>query len=82
MVAYGSVGGARAAEHLRTVAIELQMVPTRFGVHIMGADLKVRPMGENAAMSEIEDHILPGAKAMRWTRATMAARADAAEAAA
>ena len=81
VVAYGSTGGARAAEHLRTIAIELQMVPVRAGVHIMGADLmKVHPMGANGPISEIEDHILPSAKAMLddldwWTRATMAARA-------
>ena len=29
VVAYGSTGGSRAAEHLRTIAIELQMVPVR-----------------------------------------------------
>lgn len=33
-VAYGGVGGARAVEHLRGVAIELQMVPIRNAVHI------------------------------------------------
>jgi NAD(P)H-dependent FMN reductase len=33
-VAYGSVGGARAVEQLRTVAVELQMVPVRNAVHI------------------------------------------------
>ena len=80
VVAYGSTGGARAAEHLRSIAIELQMVPVRSGVHIMGADLmKVHPMGQNGPISAIEDHILPSAKAMLadldwWTRATMAAR--------
>lgn len=35
IVTYGSVGGARAAEQLRTTAIELQMAPIRQGVHIM-----------------------------------------------
>jgi len=83
VVAYGSTGGARAAEHLRTIAIELQMVPVRSGVHIMGADLmKVHPMGENGPIAGIEDHILPSARAMLadldwWVRATMAARAGA-----
>lgn len=38
VVGYGSVGGSRAVEHLRTIAIELQMAPTRTGVHIGGAD--------------------------------------------
>jgi len=33
-VAYGSVGGARAVEQLRQVAIELQMAPIRQAVHI------------------------------------------------
>ena len=87
VVGYGATGAARAAEHLRTIAIELQMVPTRFGVHIQGADLlKVHPMGENAPMSEIEAHILPGARAMLddldwWIGATRGARAATAEAA-
>ena len=35
VVTYGSVGGARAAEQLRLVAVELQMTPIRNGVHIM-----------------------------------------------
>lgn len=33
-VGYGTVGGARAIEHLRSAAIELQMVPVRQAVHI------------------------------------------------
>lgn len=33
-VAYGGVGGARAVEHLRGVAVELQMAPIRNTVHI------------------------------------------------
>lgn len=80
---YGSTGGARAVEHLRTIAVELQMVPVRHGVHLQGADLmKVHPMGgQNQPMSAVEDHLLPGAKAMLddldwWARATMAARRE------
>ncbi len=34
-VAYGSVGGARAVEQLRLMAVEHQMAPVRNGVHIM-----------------------------------------------
>src|SRR5712691_12315931 len=37
-VGYGSVGAARAMEQLRLIAVELQMAPTRTGVHIQGAD--------------------------------------------
>ncbi|MFO1105621.1 MAG: NAD(P)H-dependent oxidoreductase [Amaricoccus sp.] len=82
VVGYGATGGTRAAEHLRTIAIELQMVPIRHGVHILGADfMKVHPMGGNAPIAEIEDHLLPGARAMLddldwWTRATLAARQE------
>lgn len=36
--AYGSVGGARAVQHLRHVAIELQMAPIRASVHLPGGD--------------------------------------------
>jgi NAD(P)H-dependent FMN reductase len=35
-VSYGSVGGARAVEHLRLIAVELQMAPIRAAVHIPG----------------------------------------------
>jgi len=37
-VGYGSVGAARSIEHLRLTCVELQMAPTRHGVHIQGAD--------------------------------------------
>jgi NAD(P)H-dependent FMN reductase len=35
-VSYGSVGGARAVEQLRLIAIELQMAPMREAVHFLG----------------------------------------------
>jgi NAD(P)H-dependent FMN reductase len=35
---YGSLGAARAIEQLRLISVELQMAPTRTGVHIAGAD--------------------------------------------
>ncbi len=35
-VSYGSVGGARAVEHLRLSAIELQMAPVREAIHLLG----------------------------------------------
>ena len=34
-VSYGSVGGARAVEHLRQIVVELQLAPMRNAVHIM-----------------------------------------------
>ena len=47
-VGYGGVGAARAIEHLRLVAIELQMAPTRTGVHIQGADFMAVWKGEKS----------------------------------
>jgi NAD(P)H-dependent FMN reductase len=37
-VGYGGVGAARAIEQLRLMCVELQMAPTRSGVHIQGGD--------------------------------------------
>jgi NAD(P)H-dependent FMN reductase len=62
---YGSTGAARAVEHLRAISVELQMVPSKFGVHIGGSDLfKVHPLGGNAPISEIEAAIKPSVDAM------------------
>jgi NAD(P)H-dependent FMN reductase len=62
---YGSTGGARAIEHLRGIGVELQMVPSKFSVHIGGSDLfKVHPFGGNAPVSDIEDAIKPSVEAM------------------
>jgi NAD(P)H-dependent FMN reductase len=80
-IAYGALGGARALEHLRTIAVELQMVPVRNAVHIGGGDFfKTSPLGANAPISEIEANLLPAATAMLddivwWANATMAAKA-------
>lgn len=38
-VGYGGVGAARAVEQLRLIAIELDMVPTRTGVHLGMAEM-------------------------------------------
>lgn len=81
IVGYGALGAARAAEHMRTIGVELQMASTRSAVHIAGADFfTVHPLGQqNKPMSAIEGTIGDSAKAMLgeldwWTRATMAAR--------
>lgn len=82
IVAYGSVGGTRAAEHLRNIAVELQMVPVRHGVHIGGGDfMKVHPgFGGSGNLADIESSIGASAKAMLddvtwWAKATKAAKA-------
>jgi NAD(P)H-dependent FMN reductase len=80
-IGYGSTGAARAVEHLRAIGVELQMVPSKFGVHLGGSDLfKVHPFGGNAPISEIEDAIAPSAEAMFddlvwWATTLSAARA-------
>ncbi len=80
-IGYGGLGAARAVEHLRLIAVELQMVPTRNAVHIAAGDFfKVHPMGGNAPMSEIEGSLAASATAalddlVWWAKATMAARA-------
>jgi NAD(P)H-dependent FMN reductase len=79
-IGYGSVGGARAIEHLRMIGVELQMVPVRSAVHIGGGEMwAVHPMGSNQPIESIEHAIMPSAKSMLddlafWTEATRAAR--------
>ncbi len=78
---YGSMGGARAVEHLRSISIELQMVPLRNAVHLGGSEFfKVSPLGQNLPMTEVEGVLLNSTRAMLdemkwWADATMAARA-------
>ena len=85
-VAYGSVGGARAIEHLRNIMVELQAVPVRHAVHIGGSDFVPIMMGKktweetapnfDAYVPEMLDNLV------WWTNATKTAReADAAKAA-
>jgi NAD(P)H-dependent FMN reductase len=85
-VAYGSVGGARAVEHLRLINVELQMVPVRSAVHIGGSEFyKVWGGGANEPMTAIEPVILSSAKDMLdqltwWVNATKTAREETAQA--
>lgn len=88
IVGYGSVGAARAAEHLRGIGVEMQMVSTRSAVHIGGSDFfAVHPLGQqNKAFSEIEGSIGPSANDMLdqliwWGKATKSAREESAVAA-
>lgn len=85
-VGYGSVGGARAVEHLRNIMVELQAVPVRHAIHIGGSDFVPIMMGQkswddtkgsfDAFVPELLDNLV------WWTNATRNAReADAAAAA-
>ena len=85
-VGYGSVGGARAIEHLRNIMTELQAVSVRHAVHIGGSDFVPIMFGQktweetspsfDAFVPEMLDNLV------WWTNATKTAReADAAKAA-
>ncbi|WP_156405307.1 NADPH-dependent FMN reductase [Sphingomonas sp. Root710] len=77
---YGSLGAARAVEHLRQMCVELQMAPMRFGVHIAGADAN-QLLIQRKPFSEVPlPHLEAGAKELFdelswWTRALKVARA-------
>lgn len=82
-IGYGTVGGARAIENLRTIGVELQMVSTRSAVHIAGADfMAVHPgFGGTKSLNDIEGSIGNSAKDMLdqliwWGEATKAAREE------
>lgn len=80
-VGYGSLGAARAVEHLRLIGVELQMVSTHAAVHIGGGDfMAIHPRFGNKPIQEVEGHLLPAAKTaldelVWWAKATMAAKA-------
>jgi NAD(P)H-dependent FMN reductase len=77
-VSYGSVGGARAVEHLRNIMVELQAVSVRHGVHIGGSDFMPVMMGQKK-WEEVLPAFVPFTKELLdnlawWTNATKAAR--------
>lgn len=75
-VGYGGVGGARAVEHLRQIAVEMQMAPVRAAVHILRNDFVAILQGQDIADLA---HLKEGADALLedmvwWARALRAAR--------
>ena len=77
-VGYGAVGAARSIEHLRLIAIEMQMAPSRFAVHIAMEPFLAVMQGKTT-LAEI-DYLNTSAAAMLddlawWTRALRTARA-------
>ncbi len=85
-VGYGSVGGARAIEHLRNIMVELQAVPVRHAVHIGGSDFIPLMMGQktwedtapnfDAFVPEMLDNLVWWTNATRTAREADAAKAD------
>ncbi|RAZ78592.1 NADPH-dependent FMN reductase [Mesorhizobium atlanticum] len=77
-VGYGSVGGARAVEQLRLIAVELQMAPVKSAVHIAWGDFLAVRQGEKK-LEDIE-HLNQAAAALIndvawWAKVLKAARA-------
>lgn len=77
-VSYGSVGGARAVEQLRLIAIELQMAPVRNAIHIPGEHYFPVLFGKSSA-DELFATLTSPAEAMIsqllwWTKALKDAR--------
>ncbi len=77
-VSYGSVGGARAVEHLRTIFVELQAVSVRQGIHIGGSEFASVFMGQKSwdDVKVTFDGFAPDLinNLAWWTNATKAAR--------
>jgi NAD(P)H-dependent FMN reductase len=76
-VGYGAVGGARAIEHLRGIAAELQLADIKTGVYIQGADF-MAVWKEGKDVKDIP-HLQPNVKEMLdqlvwWTKALKVAR--------
>ncbi len=78
-IGYGTLGGVRAVEQLRQVAVELEMAPIRHAVHLRGdiymATMKLAAPADPALFAAAE----PQAKTMIedltwWARALRAAR--------
>jgi NAD(P)H-dependent FMN reductase len=81
-VGYGGVGAARSIEHLRLISVELQMAPTRTGVHIQGGDfMAVWQQGKNIKeLSHLEKNANDMLNDLHWwARALMAARGAASD---
>ncbi len=76
-VSYGSAGGARGVQQLRLSAIELQLAPIRFSVHVPVATLYAHFQGGdvakglnelNSGASTMLDHLLWWSEALRVAR--------------
>jgi len=67
-VGYGSVGGARAVEQLRLVAVEFQMAPIRNAVHIFSPWLLVEEDGslKKGALDQYEQSATGMLEQLAW----------------
>ena len=79
-VGYGSVGGARAIEQLRGIAVEMQLAPTRSAVHIPATAIYAHFQGQDvtshlaeldAGATQMIDDLLWWTKALKTARASV-----------
>jgi NAD(P)H-dependent FMN reductase len=82
-VGYGGVGGARAVEQLRQHAVELQMAPSRYAVHIVWGDF-IQVLQQGKKLEEFQ-HLNDAAKTALddlawWAKVLKDAREDDAQA--
>lgn len=73
-VGYGSVGGARAVEQLRQVAVELHMTPIREAVHIVAYWNMLDEQGKLKTESLVHSATAMLAQLKWWTKALKVAR--------
>src|SRR5690606_39973438 len=81
-VGYGGVGGARDVEQLRLHAVELQMVPSRYAVHVTWGDF-IQILQQGKKLEDFE-HLHEAAKTALddlawWAKVLKKARAEEAE---
>jgi NAD(P)H-dependent FMN reductase len=79
-VGWGNVGGARAIEQLREVAVEFEMTPTRHAVHILPdvmrpARAQTEPL-DTSVFASLQDRLaMLSTDLLWWARALAVARA-------
>jgi NAD(P)H-dependent FMN reductase len=75
-VGWGSVGGARAVEQLRQVAVEFEMAPLRHAVHLLPdimAAARQAPADDFSGFAPIEPKLKLMVDDLAWWAATLAA---------
>jgi NAD(P)H-dependent FMN reductase len=79
-VGWGNVGGARAIEQLREVAIEFEMAPLRYAVHILPdvliAARQSNDAGDNSVFEPLEAKLTLLADDLAWWTAALHAARD------
>ncbi len=78
-VGYGSVGGARAIEQLREIAVEVQLAPVRSAVHVPAATIYAHFQGQDVtphltALDAVAEQTIDDL--LWWTQALKTARAS------